>query len=96
MAMTSTPMISTPLMANAVRSAKEFIDADGIARCRVAASLPARSAEGARTDSLPATAAPQQIEGKSTAFDLGFFDLRRCSTADQSGLPDFMDSGDGH
>lgn len=62
----------------------------------VAASLPARSGEAARTDSLPATAAPQQTEEKTAAFDLGFSDLRRCSTADQSGLPDFEDFHDGH
>jgi len=62
----------------------------------VAASLPARSDEGARTDSLPATSAAYQVEGKTNAFDFRFSDLRRCSTADQSGLPDFGDFQDGH
>lgn len=62
----------------------------------VAARLPARSDEGARTDSLPATETIPSPEGKPTGFDLGFSDLRRCSTADQSGLPDFEDSLDGH
>lgn len=62
----------------------------------VAASLPARSDEGARTDSLPATAASHQTAKKSTGFDLRFSDLRRCSTADQSGLPDFGDFQDGY
>lgn len=62
----------------------------------VAASRTARSAEGARTDRLPATIAPQQTEGKKSGFDLGFSDLRRCSTADQSRLRDFGDFPDGH
>lgn len=62
----------------------------------VAASLPARSDAGARTDSLPATETPPQAERKTAGFDLGFSDLRRCSTADQSGLPDFEDFPDGH
>lgn len=62
----------------------------------VTASRTARSDEGARTDRLPVTAAPQQNEGKSAGFDLRFSDLRRCSTADQSGLPDFEDFPDGH
>jgi len=30
------------------------------------------------------------------AFDLSFSDLRRCSTADQSGIPDLEDFQDGH
>jgi hypothetical protein len=34
--------------------------------------------------------------GFAAAFDLGFSDLRRCSTADQSGVPDFEDCRDGH
>lgn len=62
----------------------------------VAASRTARSDEGARTDRLPATAAPQQTAKKSTGFDLGFSDLRRCSTADQSRLRDFGDFPDGY
>lgn len=61
-----------------------------------AASLPARSGEAASTDSLSAAAAPQQIAAKSTGFDVGFSDLRRCSTADQSHLWDFGDFPDGH
>lgn len=59
---------------------------------KLAGRLPARSEERASTDSRPATAAPQQSEGKRAAFDLGFSDLRRCSTADQSGVPDFPDN----
>lgn len=53
----------------------------------VAASLPARSGEAARTDSLPATDFRNFQAQKNPLF----FDLRRCSTADQSGLPDFSD-----
>ncbi len=60
----------------------------------VAACLPARSE--ARTDSQPAMASAPQTKEKPTGFDLGFSDLRRCSTADQSGLPDFEDFPDGH
>ncbi len=70
------------------------------ARPVAAASLPARSDEGARTDSLPATLAEGESgtnpDGFDFDFDLGFSDLRRCSTADQSGVPDFKDSSDGH
>lgn len=66
----------------------------------VAASLPARSDEGARTDSLPATRAKGESvknpDGFDLGFDLRFSDLRRCSTADQSRLRDFEDSFDGH
>jgi hypothetical protein len=69
---------------------------DKFSTSRVAASRTARSDEGARTDRLPATAAPQQTAEKSTGFDLGFSDLRRCSTADQSGVPDFEDISHGH
>lgn len=69
---------------------------DKFSSSKVAASRTARSDAGASTERLPATAAAQQIKEKSTAFDLGFSDLRRCSTADQSGVPDFGDSSDGH
>lgn len=47
------------------------------------ASAPARSK--ARTDALPVSDFAQ----KQTVNQARFFDLRRCSTADQSGLPEF-------
>lgn len=75
---------------------RDLFPADLFTSKLVAASRTARSDEGARTDRLPATAAPQQTVKKSTGFDLRFSDLRRCSTADQSGLPDFEDFSDGH
>lgn len=62
----------------------------------VAASLPALSAAGASRGRLAATAALQQTGEKSTGFDLGFSDLRRCSTADQSRLRDCGDFFNGH
>lgn len=48
-----------------------------------AASAPARSE--ARTDALPAA----ETKPEEVKLAPRFFDLRRCSTADQSGLPEF-------
>ena len=62
----------------------------------VAASRTAHSDAGASTERLPATVAKQKPTEKSTGFDLGFSDLRRCGTADQSGVPVFGDFSDGN
>lgn len=73
--------------------------APGVDMCNPAACLPARSDEGARTDSQPAGANLQTTSKNaknSTPSRGGFSDLRRCSTADQSRLRDFGDSPDGH
>lgn len=58
------------------------------------ADAPPQAAASARAASH--AEAPHQSCKKSIGFDLEFFDLRRCSTADQSGVPDFGDFRDGH
>jgi len=60
---------------------------------------PRPTVKGAAGDQTAARAVAFLSGGKvseeCTGFDLGFSDLRRCSTADQSGLPDFEDFPDG-
>lgn len=64
-----------------------FLFAGNAQKTRVVGSS-ARSDEGARTDD-PTTPNRRKTDKKSAGVDLGFSDLRRCSTADQSRLRDF-------